>query len=91
MEQANKPAYPSIPMPLNNPDALYATVLALKQAVDMMVGNKGEERMPTMYTTEQPPQGPQAIDGDLWLSKAPTMTTLNVMVGGKWRQVGAIT
>lgn len=33
------PKYPSVPLPTNNPDALYDSVLALKQVVEALIKN----------------------------------------------------
>lgn len=91
MEQAPKHEWPTIPVPTTDPDSLNASVIALKQAVEMLIGTRGAdnaERNATMYIQNGEPE---AKDGAFWLSVGAPQTTLNVSVNGKWHIVGTLT
>lgn len=80
-------SFPSIPTPQNNLDALYRSVMALKQAVEQIVGQRGAERMPCIFVQSDMPEADE--DGDFWLQSG-TKTTLSVSVSGKWLPVGTL-
>ena len=87
MQHANVPRFPSVPEPANNADALFNSVVALKQSVEMILGQRGTERMPHIHVTAEQP--PIQHDGDFWLSKG-TSTTLNISLNGAWVLVGTL-
>jgi hypothetical protein len=86
-QAANVPRFPSIPVPTNDVNGLYQTCMALKQAVDQMLGSTGTERMPHIHIRSDQPI--IESDGDFWLSTG-LSTTLNVSYGGKWHVIGTL-
>jgi hypothetical protein len=79
MQQAPKPATPTIPEPTNDVDGLYRTCMALKQAVERL--NAG----PRIFVQDTEPVASK--DGDFWLSKGGLMSSLSVSINGKWQAV----
>jgi hypothetical protein len=99
METRPRPYIAPIPDPTADVDGLFRSVMALKQAVEQMVGSRGRshgglsekasghisaERKATIHIVVQAPSA--AIDGDFWLCKGQT-TSLSVAVNGKWEMI----
>ena len=61
---ANPRYYPSIPDPISNEDLL-GTVRALKQAVEILSGQRGDAPAATVYHSVNPPT--LAGRNDLWI------------------------
>ena len=78
-------AFASIPTPQPDIDALQRTCMALKQAVEQIVGMRGGERMPSIFVQNTQPD--ETTDGDFWLVSG-TTTTLSIAINGKWMPVG---
>jgi hypothetical protein len=76
---------PSIPMPTTDPNKLYDTVMALKQLVEALT--TGDTQVPVVHVHMDQP-GPKSREGDFWLCKAGTSTTLSMLVAGQWVPVG---
>ena len=59
--------------------------MALKQTVDALT--TGDTQVPVVHVhVEQP--GAKSREGDFWLCKGGTSTTLSVYVAGAWHPVG---
>jgi hypothetical protein len=102
MEQAPRPEIVSIPEPTNDPDGLFRTVMALKQAVEQMLGLRGRKHgglseaafggghntAERKATIHIMNSMPNAaIDGDLWLCKGPENSSFSIAIDGKWQKV----
>lgn len=61
---ANPRAYPSIPDPTSDGDLLQV-VRSLKQAVEILTGQRGASPAVTVYPAVEPPNNPGV--GDLWV------------------------
>jgi hypothetical protein len=101
METRPRPEIVTIPEPSNDPDGLFRTVMALKQAVEQMLGVRGRahgglseqafsgettsERKATIHVISSQPGA--SVDGDFWLCPGPQQTSLSIAVSGKWLKV----
>lgn len=75
--------YPSIPVPRPDMDAMFATVSALKQVVDLLtgvVGNAGPSMR--IYVQAEAPTNPTA--GDAWLRSSDRNFLIYNAAGGNW-------
>jgi hypothetical protein len=82
------PSFPSIPMPTDDPRALYNTCMVLKQAVEDLQGaNRSTGYAARMFVQDTPPD--IIRDGDFWMTTG-TSTTLSLSIGGVWRRAGTL-
>jgi len=78
----NIPDFPSIPVPKEDLKSLNESVLALKQAVEMLTGQGDEGRVaPHVFIQSDQPEA--LHKGDLWLCTT-NSATFNVWNGDKW-------
>lgn len=87
MDKAPKPIFAAIPDPTTDVQGLHRTVLAMKVAIEQIIGQRtgpvAEERKASIFTTSD--TAPDAgDDGDLWLFKGGEQTSVSMMIGGKW-------
>lgn len=82
-------AFPSVPVPTSDPDALLETVIALKQTVEMLTGqDQGNGYAPHVFVQ---PGVPQALHtGDLWLCTTLSNSTFNIWNGSQWVKIAAV-
>jgi hypothetical protein len=80
-------SFPSIPTPTTDTDSLQKTCMALKTAVEQIIGTRGGEHMPCIFVQATTPT--EIDDGDFWLCNA-SKTTLSIAVNGKWLPVGTL-
>jgi len=77
---------PPIPEPRNDVDSLFASVMALKAAVEDIVGTRGHDAnvRSCVYTQKTPPK--ITHNGDFWLTEG-VSSTLSVSYNGKWYKI----
>jgi len=86
-QDSRPPTFATIPVPVADPDGLYHTCMAMKEAIETMQGLRGNSLTPRLFTGQQPPRIDR--EGDFWLSTGQS-TTLNVAYAGKWFRVGVL-
>ena len=75
-------SFPSIPEPTSNSDSVLATVRALKQAVELLVGTRGNVSPTRCFVQGNTPAAERA--GDIWINTANNNKAL-VWDGTDWR------
>ena len=89
------PKFPTIPVPAADLDALHRSVLALKQAVEMLTGGDGRSVSGASADRYAPhvfvqPNTPTPLhQGDLWLCTGTTYT-FNIWKDDKWLIVATL-
>lgn len=77
------PPFPTIPVPSNEVNALLETVLALKQAVELLTGQGADQTKfaAHVFVQTEPPEAYHV--GDLWLCTGPTYN-FSIWDGTRW-------
>ena len=74
--------FPSIPEPTSSADSVLTTVRALKQAVELLVGTRGNVAPTRCFVQGEAPSAERA--GDIWINTAKSNKAL-VWDGTDWR------
>jgi len=89
--QAAAVARATIPTPSEDPASLAECCIALKQAVEQIMGRYGEADFGRAARITVSGEMPKIIgDGDFWLSEGAT-NTLSMSYQGKWLRLGVLT
>ena len=75
-------SFPSIPEPTSNPDSVLTSVRALKQAVELLIGTRGNVAPTRCFVQGDAPSAERA--GDIWINTANNNKAL-VWDGTDWR------
>ena len=79
---ASKPRLQSIPVPLlGNAQSVHDTLMAMKQAVEEMLGETGNAPVSRTFIQEATPTA--IVVGDLWIQ--PSTTRISYWDGRGWR------
>lgn len=82
MPEATK--MPSIPVPVkDNLDSRFDCIMALKQAVEILMGTRGDQAVVRTFIQESTPDA--FVNGDLWFK--PSSARLSTWDGKGWRLI----
>lgn len=89
MQKGPRPIFASIPDPTNDVEGLHRSVIALKQAVEQIIGTRGgpvgNERKASVFVQDTEPVPAQ--DGDFWLCKGGQASSMSISINGGWQVI----
>lgn len=78
------PKFPSIPTPIQgNPSSYQDALMAMKQALEMLMGTRGDQPATRTFVDTKTPQA--VSKGDLWVE--PNSGRLSYWTGRLWQQI----
>lgn len=81
MQPVVTPQVPAIPIPGEDLKSLRAAVMAIKQTLEVALGDTGVGNYPNVYVSNQLPTARKK--GDLWIVEYPSIS-LNYWNGSQW-------